>query len=185
MFVSISLLLHKNFPLSSSTADSNKRWYEARSSRTPNPRKHNAIQKSHVQRFLAAINISIMLSTAWDINKFSHHKLVNVLHEAMYDDVGLLKFVIKSNSVLLEDERNKDTSQRDYWTIFMYIELTENRELKLPNITAKACPVTKSKTYCIYTLILIRALMTAVNLQFELAEVHSRSVTEKETLKQK
>ena len=121
----LDLLLHQDFlhPPSSSTSSTRPCW-------TTEPNKsteHTAIQKGSVHCTVAAIHVSRLLSTTFDISNIAHSCwtiAISFSHLELYRNFSFLKLVIKPDSLLLEDGRSQTSSNgHNETSILLLIDL--------------------------------------------------------------
>ena len=108
----LDLLSHEDFlhPPSSSTSSTRPCWTTEPSKST----EHSAIQKRSVHCNVAAIHVSHLLSTTFDICNTAHSCwtiAISFSHLELYRNFSFLKLVFKPDSLLLEDGRSQTSSK--------------------------------------------------------------------------
>ena len=122
----LNILLRKNIFCSSSSTSSSTKSCSPRTKEPNSSAEHSAIQKDSVQCTVGAVDFSCLLSTTRYSPGLDHSKRTNFIdfHRwGIYGDFSFLKFLIKPDSLLLEDQRSETSSEGNTETTVLFIFL--------------------------------------------------------------
>ena len=122
----LNFLLRKNYSYSPSSSKSSTQSGSASRAEPKNSAEHIEIQKGSVQCTVAAVDISCLLSTLWYSCDFDDSKRAfsaSLSCKASCTDFNFLELIIKSDSLLLEDERRQTSSEGHSQKMFLFIKL--------------------------------------------------------------
>ena len=132
----IRLLLHDNFPQAASSSVSSWRKCFSVSIKSDNSTTSNAIQKNSVQCNVGAVNFGTMLFAVpgWGtiyVSKNSNATITRFLFFYIGDLSNFVdvQFVVKPNSLLLEDQRSETRIERHTETVALFMKSVERNSI--------------------------------------------------------